>query len=592
MIENFINPKSITIADMLRCGTFSIPWHQRLYAWKEEHVKALLDDLDEAMKDSLPYYFLGTAMLIKNGDSSWEINDGQQRIITYSLISSCLCKRFAESGAGQTAPDILRVLFDIGEGHGYSLAETRSLDLPPRIKIPSFALSNVQNFYSLICGQEISSNGKMVSAVNTINKFFDDNKNLVWLSKFAHFLLNKVVIVRLAVDKSLDINAIFETLNDRGLHLSQADLVKNYMLACFRDSPDSSHKAKLVNDSINNIYSKFNYNMDNISEYIRCYLQATYGFINAQKLFKKTKGVFTQMQPNERKDGVFNLITNMSKDDKITIFKIFLRKNTGIYILDQLTEDAKKTGNLRKINDYLSDLREYSITRPIVFALLCRYIESTGNEKKQTAKFVYSCMKILSSFMQRVAHVSRAFRPSEYEEKFANLGRAVFSKQCNTADSFFAKIEDCDINKIINDNTYIDLMSIAFNQTNDKKSRYIIRRIVEYRQKGLSLIEGQISVEHILPKGKLHCKGWNFTPDDHDKFLYCLGNLTLLREVHNKSTNDYNKNFLAKKENFKKSEILITRELCDYEEWTPKIITRRQKQLAKIACQNIWNFNY
>ena len=401
MIENFINPKSITIADMLRCGTFSIPWHQRLYAWKEEHVKALLDDLDEAMKDSLPYYFLGTAMLIKNGDSSWEINDGQQRIITYSLISSCLCKRFVESGDGQTERDILRVLFDIREGHGYSLSETRSLGLPPRIKIPSFALSNVQNFYSLICGQEISSNGKMVSAVNTINTFFDDNKNLVWLSKFAHFLLNKVVIVRLVVDKSLDINAIFETLNDRGLHLSQADLVKNYMLACFRDSPDS-HKAKLVNDSINNIYSKFNYNMDNISEYIRCYLQATYGFINAQKLFKQTKGIFTQMQPNVRKDSIFNLVGNMSKDEKISIFKIFLRKGAGANILGQLTKDAKKEKLLRKIKNYLLDLQDYSITRPIVFALLCRYIESTGNEKKQGADIDNYCKCFFTHCFNRI----------------------------------------------------------------------------------------------------------------------------------------------------------------------------------------------
>ena len=213
--------------------------------------------------------------------------------------------------------------------------------------------------------------------------------------------------------------------------------------------------------------------------------------------------------------------------------------------------------------------------------------------QKQTAKFVYSCMKILSSFMQRVAHVSGAFKPSEYEEKFANLGRDVYSKQCNIADSFFAKIQSCDINKIINDNTYIDLMSNAFNQTSANKYKYILQQIAECQQKGLTINnEGQCSVEHILPKGKEHCKGWNFSIDDHSKLAHCLGNLTLLYTKERGNKENDNKNFLIKKELYKKSDFVMTKELCDNEKWTADFIKQRQSKLAKIACKEIWNFRY
>ena len=585
-MNQFIRAEIKTMADMLREGTFSIPWHQRLYAWNEEHVQVLLDDLAEAMKEKLPCHFLGSVMLIEKKNNLWEINDGQQRIITYSLICSSLCSKFALAGYQQQEGDILRLLFNIKEGHGRLLSDTEHMELSPRLKMPE---SNAQNFYNLICGKEVGTNGKMVSAWKIINDFLDENDSTEWQLEFTKFLLNQVMIVRLIVDKSLDINAIFETLNDRGKSLSQADLIKNYLLSCFQDEPNIE-RTKHINNSINRIYMQFNYNMDNISEYIRCHLQIMNRFINAKRLFKTTKKIFSNMNPNERGNNVFNLVDSMSANKNINMFKIFLRKGVNEDFLNQLTTDAGKTNNSRKIEHYLSDLRSYTITRPITYALFCRYNKQAN---KQTAKFVYSCIKILSSFVQRIAHTQGTFRPSDYEENFANLAHAIFSNECNTTKDFFEEIKNCDIVGIIDTKKYIDLMSSMFYQTKvTDKLKYILRRIAEHQEKGVKVIEGQDSVEHILPKSKDHQKEWGFSSDQCTKLVHCLGNLTLLYKNENSPKKEDNKNFLAKKKIYANSKFLMTQKLCDEEKWEAENIAKRQNKLAKIAGNEIWNFDY
>ena len=73
---------------------FKVPWHQRRYDWEKLEVESLLHDIGDAVKNNQPFYFLGSLLLIDKGNSTWEINDGQQRMMTYSLICACLLKRF------------------------------------------------------------------------------------------------------------------------------------------------------------------------------------------------------------------------------------------------------------------------------------------------------------------------------------------------------------------------------------------------------------------------------------------------------------------------------------------------------------------
>src|SRR5207244_8414282 len=78
---------------------FTIPLYQRAYAWTTEESEELFQDLMRAMDsyeasiDDLPPYFLGSIVLIKGDEPLAEVIDGQQRLITLTMLLAAL-RRF------------------------------------------------------------------------------------------------------------------------------------------------------------------------------------------------------------------------------------------------------------------------------------------------------------------------------------------------------------------------------------------------------------------------------------------------------------------------------------------------------------------
>ena len=545
------------------------------------------------MDENSPCHFLGSIMLIKekNKRNEWEINDGQQRIITFSLICAYLCRDFHDRGHSVDESNILRVLFDIPEAHNKTLQDSDRLAL--RVTPPK---NDKENFNHLVRGHDIGTNGKMTTAWNKISSFFNHAKHqdIDWRKKALDFLLNKFIIIRLQVDKSLDANAIFETLNYRGKYLEQVDLMKNYFLSFF-NTPAEHTRSETMHNNFEKIHSSFNNSSKNVSEYFRCCMQTQYGFINKEKFFRETKRRFGSSSDGKQEE-IFDLMGYIAKNGRIQAFKMFLRKNANQEFLQKLTNDAHKSNNKRKVNDYLLDLHGYTITRPVLFSLLCLYSDAPKNQKKQTAKFVYACTKILSSFVQRVSHIGD-FRPSAYEEKFANLAASIANKSCTTKEHFFKEIKNCDTAGVIDDAAYMEQMKTQiYLKSSISKSGYIIKRIVEYQEDGVKIMDNQASIEHVLPKSVVHNSkvAWTSEFDTHnrERLLHCPGNLTLLSKNENSPKPDDNESFSAKKKIYKDSSYKMTRDLCANRQWTPDLVKKRQHQLVKAAAKNIWNFDF
>ena len=71
----------------------------------------------------------------------------------------------------------------------------------------------------------------------------------------------------------------------------------------------------------------------------------------------------------------------------------------------------------------------------------------------------------------------------------------------------------------------------------------------------------------------------------HKENLNKIGNLTIIKGEWNISMS--NRLFVEKKEDYKKSEFQITKELCNYADWTFEEIEKRAERLAEEACK-IW----
>ena len=114
--------------------------------------------------------------------------------------------------------------------------------------------------------------------------------------------------------------------------------------------------------------------------------------------------------------------------------------------------------------------------------------------------------------------------------------------------------------------------------------RYILKKIHNATTKNqeISTNNNDVHIEHIHPvKAQL----WNYTEEDHEKYLWRLGNLTLLGSKLNETVK--NNVFDVKKNSYKNSWIQPTIDLLNYDQWTPKEIEDRQNKMAELALK-IW----
>jgi len=200
---------------------FLIPEYQRPYVWTSDNVNDLLEDLWFAYENNPDdEYFVGSLVFKKVTQSSfneYEVLDGQQRLTTFALMLSILKnktqnqrliesinkKLFQEANEFDGIPERPRVVYRI------------------RGDSDKFLRQFIQDNNSVLNRNDISVKN-MNETVETIEKFFPDTK----IEEFAKFLLNKVVSIYVATEDREDAFRLFTILNNRGIPLTNADILK------------------------------------------------------------------------------------------------------------------------------------------------------------------------------------------------------------------------------------------------------------------------------------------------------------------------------------------------------------------------------
>lgn len=186
---------------------FNIPIYQRLYVWKEEQIKTLLEDVETAYSEGKELFYLGGILAVENKAMEdgrakvYDLVDGQQRFITLWMIAMVLggaMKPFVRSNKRH------RITFAIRED------------------ICRF-------FRAYIDGAENgSATSNIENALALISKYrdqFDMEKPQKSL-EIAEFIYSKVRVVFTEVPKETDLNKLFETINNRGVQLQHHEILK------------------------------------------------------------------------------------------------------------------------------------------------------------------------------------------------------------------------------------------------------------------------------------------------------------------------------------------------------------------------------
>ena len=202
--------KTLTISDLFndenKCN-YIIPIYQRNYAWGDDEISSLLQDIKNACeknKEQDKNYYIGSLVVYRRDNGDFEVIDGQQRLTTLTLIMHHLGKL-----------SFRNVSFEHREESEQALSNLNSEKLP-------------SNFSQ---------------ALKTIKKIIDEwgnNKD-----KIVKFLLDKVEIIRTEVPEGTDLNHYFEIMNTRGEQLEKHEILKARLMKVLPTPIEQSLFAKI-----------------------------------------------------------------------------------------------------------------------------------------------------------------------------------------------------------------------------------------------------------------------------------------------------------------------------------------------------------
>ena len=586
-----IDTKSMVFSRLYYTGKFEVPWHQRRYDWKKEHVSELLHDIDEAVTENRRCYFLGAVMLLAKQGGSWQINDGQQRMVTISLICACLCRLFSsEAKESRREAIALRLLFDLDEN---STEQFYNADkLTPRLTPPR---DDKTRYNQLIRGKSIGANGKLTLAWQEIDNFVS-GMGMEKACSFFDFLIQRVEVACLYIPTDIDPNSVYETINSRGKPLDDLDLIRNHLYSYFNDESEEARR-DTVHESLERVRVQLR-DDTKITDYARCYFQCRYGFLPKGSLYRETRKKIRVDAENkssgERKpaDYVYDLVDDFSRRECVELFRVISTPSSGDSFIEKFHTHSNKTTAVRNLFIFLKELQTYKVTQPIVFALLRHYLnESDGRKQRKLAKSIHGKMKQYTSFVMRTAFVSPKFEPSQFEDEFANQAKIIQSGLSDDKSIFDEFLRECDTGYgVLDDNKFLERMKIQEMRDAKKIKRFLLGLNYALQSDSELINEYRCSVEHILPKAEKHWPGWKgFEGQNPSDWIHRIGNLTLLGQYDNRPGDSENRNFSRKKMGYGRSAIALTKELDQYTEWSPAEINARQIKLIQQAVK-VWSF--
>lgn len=231
------------------------------------------------------------------------------------------------------------------------------------------------------------------------------------------------------------------------------------------------------------------------------------------------------------------------------------------------------------------------MTRPLVFALLLRYVRAPGGERRAaTAAAVHTRLANLASFVMRTAFVSPKFEPSQVERELAEAARRLAVADSLESVDLDACLRRCDTQEVLDNTAFTTRLETVEMRDAKKAKRLLLGVEAALFPEDAPLVEARCTIEHVLPKTPRHWGGWQgFAGVAPETWLHRLGNLTLLHPKDRKPAEADQRSFAAKGVAYAKSPIRLTRDLAGCDDWSPSAVAGRQRRLAALAAQ-VWSF--
>ncbi len=542
-----IDSKAIKLLEFIKDNQKNqlvIPIYQRVYSWDKEQCKELWDDIIKiGGDDKMDGHFIGSILYVLDGfthSASLLIIDGQQRLTTITLLLTALRDHWSDKrkeienhyliNSDKDGDKKFRLILSDSDKDTllYLIDKDRRKPSEPSLKI-------VENFKLF---------EEWVSNTNELETIFKG--------------LEKLMIVYIALKKEkYDPQLIFESMNSKGIELTQTDLIRNYILMGLEPEKQEIFYEKYWRA----MEEEFEQNKKLFDRFVRHYLTIkTRDIPNINK-------VYVAFKDYRQKEGIG--IEDLLKD---------LQKYCGYFCQIVFKKEADK--DLNKALGFLVDL-EMDVIYPLLLELYSDYSDGVLSKDDFIRSIAliesYICRRAVcglgtNSLNKVFPSFTKHIQKDEYFKSLkAHFGSLTEKQRFPNNDEF----KDC----------FITIDFYKF-----KKREYFFERLENFDTKE-PVNTQKCTIEHIMPQ-KLKEEwekdlGGNFQAI-HDKYLHTIGNLTLTGYNQEYS----NKSFQEKRDmekGFKQSPLKLNQSLKDLESFGEKEIEKRANDLADWALK-IWTY--
>ena len=541
---------------------FRVPEYQRPYVWGTDQVKELLDDTYDAfIANAEAQYFIGSMVLkinkITDADvayEEYELLDGQQRLTTLlmlyavirdvatknhmdeKLIEGCRKAIFQEKDEYEGVPARARIVYDIR-------ADVRSF-VNKYIHVDG----GTDNQTVLKAKSEDKTSNvsirNMSAALLTMREFIEEH--IRDLPEYYLYLVSKVLMIYVATEELQDAFQLFTVLNNRGVKLSNSDILKAQNLGAVANDIERSEWAQKWEE----MESYFGEGFDQFLSHIRTILVKR----------KASTTVLKEFEDNVYSNRIFNRTTKQYEACTPLLSRgceTFRYINDFFKLYDDLFGGMKHDKNgLFSVYNYLQLMR-IGLGTDIWIPPVLDYYKRFENDR-----FV----DFLKALDRKVsADWITSLSPAKRIENINALLRDI--EKASSPDNLL-----CSSALAININDFTGM--ISGDVYGKRFARYLVLKLDFLYQGNTTPFNPPetISIEHILPQHPDKTSQWcrDFTEEDMFTWTDKLGNLALISRK--KNTSQGNRDFADKMERYFKTNIETfansIRILQSYHKWT------------------------
>ncbi|SJZ49236.1 DUF262 domain-containing protein [Mycoplasmopsis verecunda] len=611
--------KRSDLEEIFRNIRYVIPSYQRPYVWKEEQITTLLDDLidffDNEIKNenSDNQYFLGSIILCKVGDFSdkYYILDGQQRLITLYLIWLCMLdliwKKYREnkdllekiSGTfphlvfpffGLNRRYIPKISFETRSGIGIMLSDLIKASYNGKID----ELLDSKEFKRTIKNDETKKS--ILHAINCIRDYIsshisNNGKDSIFnqptlLGEFINnFYKSKIVFAKIETDTISDAYNLFNIINNRGVKLSNSDILKTVNLqhiALKEQNPyleDYAKEWENIENSFRINDKKQKVDFDIFLELIRAIYIKKSGSKSLFAWFEED--IFKLKNTSDKKPLIKPGVEFINKLS--TLFDVYKNDIDITSISNQ--NDIKYINTLKIMSRYIPDTQWIS---PVLM-FNDKFSDQLSKDVSLKTKFILKFENYYTYYWITSMTRSRIFT------KLADILNLI--EKSNTVQEVLdSDIWTRDFNaKMLEDKLKEDIYTQRFNN-------YILHRCEKILCDEQSLTETQdkITIEHILPQ-KMEGDWFEiFSAEKHKELMHKIGNLTLITKKNNSKISNKSINEKLNTIDTMYKDFLITKNLINFikqqnnesnlisdngnhqYQWNEDLINKRGEQIIKL----------